>query len=44
MYITVLGIKMSIDQKIKFESHFSTYKALPNATLCSIIITTFLAR
>lgn len=33
MHILVLGIKIHVDQEIRFESHFSFYKALPNATL-----------
>ena len=28
MYILALGIKMHVDQKIRFESHSSIYKAL----------------
>lgn len=33
MHIFVLGIKTHVDQEIRFESHFSIYKALPNAPL-----------
>lgn len=33
MHILVLGIKTHVDQEIRLESHFSFYKALPNATL-----------
>lgn len=33
MHILVLGTKMHVDQEIRFESYFSIYKALPDATL-----------